>query len=417
MRNRTQPGRAIVAMHVLSALVCAFIAIPAVAANGEGLWMQVYSYDLPGEQAYYDDLTKAYAAEPGSPSVRITLEKWDHAHDQIAAWFESGTGPDLIVVPDIWLAEFADDIEPFESYVDPAMQNEFFDVLYQKGIYKGHLLGLVWATSTKALFYRTDLFEKAGLEPPKTWAEELGAAVALNDPPNVYGLGLPGAREYETDDNFFFYFWSAGGRFFDANGKCTLNSDAGVQALQFYCDLVNKYHVTQPEVTAWNRKQTRGLLEQGKLAMFATGPWGIEQMRKNAPRVPFAVVPLPILKEPVTQIITDHLVLAKYSPRKDEAARFVQFAYQDQYRLAFAKKGILPEKKAVAADAHFQDDPNWKVFVDVIPYGHTIPLMHWEEIGTAIREAMYQALTGRKTPKEALDNLATEVNKLVAAQK
>ncbi|MCL4694620.1 MAG: sugar ABC transporter substrate-binding protein [Candidatus Hydrogenedentes bacterium] len=392
------------------------IALTVHAASDE-LWMQVYSYDLPGEQAYYDDLTNAYAGESGSPMVRITLEKWDHAHDQIADWFSTGEGPDLIVVPDIWLAEFAEHIEPFESYVTPEMRDEFYEVLYNKGIYKDHLLGLVWATSTKALFYRTDLFEKAGLVPPKTWAEQLGAAVALNDPPHVHGLGIPGAREYETDDNFFCYFWSAGGRFFDDSGKCTLNSEAGVQALQFYCDLVNKYHVTQPEVTTWNRKQTRGLLEQGKLAMFATGPWGIEQMRKNAPGVPFAVVPLPILKEPVTQIITDHLVLAKYSPRKEEAARFVQFAYQDEHRLAFAKKGILPEKKAVAADAHFQDDPNWKVFVDVIPTGHTIPLMQWEEVGIAIREAMYQALSGRKTPQEALDELVEVVDKHVAAQK
>lgn len=417
MRMKTLQRWTVNRMFPVAVCVAAIVAAPAFAASGEGLWMQVYSYDLPGEQAYYDDLTKSYAAESGSPSVRITLEKWDHAHDQIADWLAAGEGPDLIVVPDIWLAEFAEHIESFEGYVTPQMRDEFFEVLYDKGIYTDHLLGLVWATSTKALFYRTDLFEKAGLEPPKTWAEQLGAAVALNDPPNVYGLGLPGAREYETDDNLFFYFWSAGGRFFDENGKCTLNSDAGVQALQFYCDLVNKYHVTQPEVTTWNRKQTRGLLEQGKLAMFATGPWGIEQMRKNAPGVPFAVVPLPILNEPVTQIITDHLVLAKYSTRKEDAARFVEFAYQDERRLAFAKKGILPEKKAVAQDAHFQDDPNWKVFVDVIPHGHSAPLMQWEEVGIAIREAMYQALSGRQTPKEALDELAKVVDEHVAAQK
>ena len=393
-----------------------FIAMPCTSVADE-IWMQAYSYDLPEEQAYYDDLAKAYAAEPGLPSVRITLEKWDHAHAQIADWFAAGKGPDLIVVPDIWLAEFAPHIEPFEPYVTPQMRDEFHEVLYNKGIYKDHLLGLVWATSTKALFYRTDLFEKAGLEPPQTWAEQLGAAVALNDPPNVHGLGLPGAREYETDDNFFFYFWSAGGRFFDESGKCTLNSPAGVQALQFYCDLVNKYHVTQPEVTTWNRKQTRGLLEKGKLAMFAEGPWVIEQMRKNAPGVPFAVVPLPVLKEPVTQIITDHLVMPHYSPRKDETARFVQFAYRDEHRLAFAKKGILPEKKAVGRDPHFQNDPNWRVFVDIIPSGQTIPLMQWEEVGIATREAMYQALTGRQTPKEALDTLAELVDKHVASQK
>jgi len=392
------------------------LCLAVVAMAQEPLWMQAYSYDVPGEAEYYEALAEAFENAPSGGPLRITLEGWDIAHDQIAAWFEQGEGPDLVVVPDIWLVEFADHIEPFDPYVDPRLKADFFDVLYSKGVYNGKLLGLVWATSTKALFYRTDLFRDAGLEPPRTWAEQLSAAVALNDPPNVYGLGLPGAREYETDDNLFFYFWSAGGRFFDEHGKCTINSEAGVKALQFYCDLVNKYHVTQSEVTTWNRKQTRRLFEAGRLAMFATGPWGVEQLRKNAPDIEFGVVPLPVDKEPVTQVITDHLVLAKHSPRKALAAKFVAFAYQDEHRLAFAKLGLLPEKTTVAADDHFQKDPCWKVFVDVIPYGRPIPLIEWEPVGIAIREAMYQALSGRKTPQEALDALAAEIDGITAGQ-
>jgi len=405
--------------RVFAAALIAAASLGFVNLAEQPLWIQVYSYDMPGEEAYYEDLGKAFDASLktiGSPPTRIALGKWDDAHAQIAAWLKAGKGPDLIVVPDIWLAEFAEHIEPFGKYVAPALKDDFYEVLYNKGIYKGTLLGLVWATSTKALFYRTDLFREAGLEPPETWNDQLRAAVALNDPPEVCGIGLPGAREYETDDNFFFYLWSAGGRFFDEAGRCAINSEAGVKALEFYCDLVNKHHVTQPEVTTWNRKQTRRLLEAGRLAMFATGPWGVEQMRKNAPDVAFGVVPLPVDKEPVTQIITDHLVLARYSPRKERAAQFVRFAYQDEHRLAFAKLGILPEKKTVASDDHFQKDPCWKVFVDVIPYGHTIPLIEWEQIGTAIREAMYQALSGRKTPKAALGDLAKQIDSIVAAQ-
>lgn len=380
------------------------------AAAQEPLQVQVYSYDLPGEEAYYEELAAGFAREHPGQQVDIAIGDWAVAHDNMERWCTRGEGPDLVVTPDIWLAEFAPHIEPFGGYVDEELKADFFEVLFNKGIYEGHLLGLVWATSSKALFYRTDLFEQAGLEPPKTWAEQLGAAVALNNPPHIHGLGLPGAREYETDDNLFFYFWSAGGRFFDENGKCVINSEAGVKALRFYCDLANKYHVTQPELTTYSRKQTRKLFEQGRLAMFATGPWGIEQFRKNAPGIEFGVVPLPVDKEPVTQIITDHLVLLDYSPRKELAARFVRYAFKDEHRLAFAKLGILPEKTTVARDGHFQDDPNWKVFVDVIPHGHSAPLIPWEDIGIAIREAMYQALSARMTPREALDEAAAKID-------
>lgn len=400
-------------MMLLAIGVCVGFAVQA----QDPLEVQVWSYDVPGEAAYFEGLAEAFTASDEGAPVEIQLDKWDKAHDTIAEWLAADAGPDLVVVPDIWLAEFAADLAPFGKYVPQDLKDDFFEVLYNKGLYAGHLLGLVWATSTKALFYRTDLFEQAGLDPPQTWEEQLGAAVALNNPPEVYGLGLPGAREYETDDNLFFYFWSAGGTFFDDHGKCALNSAAGVKALTFYCDLVNKYHVTQPEVTTYSRKETRRLLEAGRLAMFATGPWGVEQMRKNAPGVPFDVVPLPVDKKPVTQIITDHLVMPRYCARKELAARFVRFAYRDAHRLAYAKLGLLPEKTTVAADAYFQQDPKWKVFIDVIPHGHTIPLIEWEPIGDAIREAMHQALSGRKTPKAALDDLAAEIDALRAKSK
>ena len=221
---------------VLLSVVSLALLYAASAGAQETLWFQAYSYDVPGEEDYYIQLADAFAQIPGAPLVRITLDKWDHAHEQIAAWFAGGKGPDLIVIPDIWLAEFAPHIEPLDNLVPSGLRADFFEILYDKGIYHGNLLGLVWATSTKALFYRKDLFREASLDPPGTWADQLRAAVALNDPPNVYGIGLPGAREYETDDNFFFYFWAAGGRFFDDDGKCAINSEAGVTALTFYCD-------------------------------------------------------------------------------------------------------------------------------------------------------------------------------------
>lgn len=396
-------GKRAQACHILFCLA----ALPAFAQ----LRVQVYSYDVPGEREYFDTLAADFAASPGGAPVTIALDKWDEAHTWLAEWIEAGKGPDLVVTPDIWLAEFAKGIEPFA--LDDVIKQDFFPVLYEKGIYRGELLGPVWATSTKALFYRTDLFEKAGLEPPTNWQEQLAAAVALNDPPNVYGIGLPGSREYETDDNLFFYFWSAGGQFFDDSGKCALNSEAGVKSLQLYCDLVNRYHVTQPEVSTWSRKQCRRLFEEGRLAMFATGPWGVESLRKNAPDIAFGVVPLPKDREQVTQIITDHLVLLRSSTQKELATRFVNFAYQRKYRLAYAKLGLIPEMQSVAADPYFQNDPEWKVFIDVIPYGRTIPLITWEPIGNAIREAMYQALSGRKPVKQALDDLCAEVDRLV----
>src|SRR5215211_8557443 len=53
----------------------------------------------------------------------------------------------------------------------------------------GKLLAIPWTFDLRTLFYRTDLFEKAGIaQPPTNWQEFLDAAQKLNDPPDVYGF-------------------------------------------------------------------------------------------------------------------------------------------------------------------------------------------------------------------------------------
>ncbi len=411
---------------------CAFFWVIAevllMALSGAGaaveLEVAVWSYDVPGEKEFYETLKRDYeAAHPGpAPGgardgarnrVNIALDVWDHAHERIRGWVKTASGPDVAVLPDIWIVEFAKGIEPFEKYLKPGQEAEFFPVLFKKGFYRGRLVGPVWATSTKALFYRRDLFEKTRTKPPVSWDDQFLAAVKLNDPPAVYGLGLPGKPVAETEDNLYFYLWSAGGRFFRPDGRCAINGEPGLRSLQLYCDYVNKHHLTQPEVTSYSRKEARVLFEQGRLAMYAEGPWLIEIMRKKAPNIPFGVVPLPQDKEKVTQLITDHVVILSGSKQKDAAAQFIQFCYQDKYRLAFAKLGVIPEKISVAADDHFQKDPEWKVFVDVIPCGKVIPLINWEEIAVVQREMMVEALSARKEVRAALDDAARRIDAIV----
>jgi multiple sugar transport system substrate-binding protein len=383
------------------------------ASWAQELEVAVWSYDVPGEKEYYETLKRDYeAANPGA-HVNIVLDKWDDAHDRIRGWIKTASGPDAIVLPDIWIVEFFKGIEPFEKYLKPGQEAEFFPVLFKKGIHHGHLVGLLWATSTKALFYRKDLFDAARIKAPVTWDDQFVAAIKVSDPPKIYGLGLPGKPVAETEDNLYFYFWSAGGRFFGPDGRCAINSEAGFRSLQLYCNYVNKYHLTQPEVTSYSRKEARVLFEQGRLGMYAEGPWLIEIMRKTAPHVPFAVAPLPRDKEMVTQLITDHMVILRGSKQKEAAAGFIHFCYQDKYRLAFAKLGIIPEKIAVAKDDHFQKDPEWKAFVDVIPNGKVIPLINWEEIACVLRDMMVQTLSARKEVRTALDDAARQIDAIV----
>lgn len=55
--------------------------------------------------------------------------------------------------------------------------------------------------------------------------------------------------------------------------------------------------------------------------------------------------------------------------------------------------------------------------MDVIADGQTLPLVKWETVGIVIREVLYPAISGRKSPKEALDVLAIKIDQRVVKQR
>jgi ABC-type glycerol-3-phosphate transport system substrate-binding protein len=279
--------------------------------------------------------------------------------------------------------------------------------------FQGQVLGLIWAASTKALFYRTDLFDRAGIRPPSNWRELLVAAQKLSQPPDVYGLAVPGAPAADTADNFYFFLWSDGGQLFTPQGRPALNSPEAVESLTFFRDLVRRYRVTEPAVVRCDRPCAEDLFARGKAAMVETGPWLIRTISAQATPVPFSVVPLPRNKEAVTQLVTDHLVLLKSSRRESEALEFIKFAYQPSWRLRWARLGMVPELKVVENDKFFRDDPVWRVFISRLGQARWVPLMKWEPVDRAIRDTIGEVLGGQAEPREALESLSEEIQNLV----
>jgi len=374
----------------------------------------VWQYHLVGQQEYYRNLARAFEQENPGHRVVIELEDWNTAHDKIQHWLSAGGGPDLTIVPDVWLAEFSPWLDPYGDGLPADFLGGFNANMLDRSRLHGQILGLVWAASTKALFYRTDLFDRAGIRPPSNWQELLAAAQKLSNPPEVYGIAIPGAPALDTADNFYFFLWSNGGQLLAPNGSSSLNTPEAVESLTFLRDMVRKYQVTEPDSVKCDRPCAEDLFVRGKAAMVETGPWMIRTISAQAKPVPFAVVPLPRNKETITQLVTDHLVLLKSSRAKSEALQFIKFAYQPSWRLRWARLGMVPELTVVENDRVFMDDPVWRVFITELRYARWIPIVKWEPVDAAIRNTLGEVLAGRAEPAPALDSLSKELQVLLA---
>lgn len=368
-----------------------------------------WKYHLVGQEDYYRDLVQAFErAHPGNKIV-VELDDWTHAHSRILQWISSGEGPDLTIVPDVWLAEFAPGLDSYPDRLPAGFLDSFNPMVVERSRLHGQIQGLVWAASTKALFYRTDLFKRAGIPPPSNWLELRVAAQKLNRPPEICGVAIPGAPQLDTADNFYFFLWSNGGQLFSSEGRPLVNSPEAIESLTFLRDLVRKYRVTEPDTVQCDRPCAEELFAQGKAATVETGPWLIQTIAAQTHPVPFSVVPLPRQKATVTQLVTDHLVLLRSSQRKSEALRFMEFAYQPSWRLRWARMGMVPELKEVEKDKVFTDDPVWGVFISQLDHARWIPLMKWEPIDRAIRDTLQEVLAGRAEPADALNSLSRQL--------
>src|SRR5580698_1547048 len=135
----------------------------------DALHIVMWKYHLVGQEDYYRALADSYEkANPGHHVV-IYLEDWSRAHSELASWIAGRAGPDLTAVPDVWLVEFVSGLVPYPEQMPAAFLRDFNDVMLKRSRLNGRNLGLVWAASTKALFYRKDLFEQADLAPPTSW--------------------------------------------------------------------------------------------------------------------------------------------------------------------------------------------------------------------------------------------------------
>jgi multiple sugar transport system substrate-binding protein len=112
------------------------------------------------------------------------------------------------------------------------------------------------------VYYRRDLYEKAGLEVPSTHEELLENIRALDDPPDVYGYMLYNGQTFETFQ-LKTVMWTHGAYYFDSEDNLALDRPETIQAWNFYKEL-GRY--TPPGSMGQGDLESRELLKDGKVA-------------------------------------------------------------------------------------------------------------------------------------------------------
>lgn len=359
--------------------------------------------------------------EQANPEIDLRVEviDWNAGFQKLSTLIAAENAPDLANIATLWLPELAelDVVEPLDGYVSDEMRARFVPMTLHGAEYEGRLLGLPIAVSARALYCNSDLLAAAGKEPPKTWEELVDVATACSDPEKgIFGFGLQGAKT-EVDVYWYYFLWANGGEILnDERTKAIFNSPEGVEALQFCIDMLHKHKCTQPDPTAYDREDLQELFKGGRLAMMITGPWFWGMLEKDVPDLNYALAPIPAHKAQVTMAVTDNLIMFKSSKDKQAAWKFIEFFYDPQLRLEWAKTfGMLPELQEVADSDYITGSEQWSLFMSLLPTGRFVPLHpRWTTISEEVKLGIQEAQLQTKSPQQALDDAAARVDKVLA---
>ncbi len=187
----------------------------------------------------------------------------------------------------------------------------------------------------RAIYYRKDLLEAAGLTPPTNWDELQAAAIAMHDPANgIAGIGFPAGDFHITQHFYMGFMFQAGGSILNKDGALIFGTeakDANVQALTYLTDFATKHKVTPEGIAAWNTDDAHTAFVQGRLAMGMGTGRVIGQIMRENPDLFDKVGVLDTLQGPKAKLTAgffNPMFIWKFSPNVDAAKTFVRWFVQ-----------------------------------------------------------------------------------------
>jgi multiple sugar transport system substrate-binding protein len=362
-------------------------------------------------------LISQFNASHKNIEVKDVPQEWADIAKKMPLAIKAGKGPDVAVLHGDDLATYAaqklllksDDIVKNLGY----SAKDFPEGVFDKGNYNGAQYAVPWSVTPLGLYVNKDVAAKADLTEAPTdatgYEKDLAALKAAGVQGDwVDGYVFTGTFEFES------LIWQNGGDLYDKDvKKATFNSDAGVKALTWMTDLVKKGYSPADVAQDGNIKAL--------LASQTAYNWnGIWQTTNDAfSGLNWEAVPVPqIGSEKAVWSSSTHWVFpANKGQDKNKTAAAATFVkWMNDHSSGWADTGELPADNTVRnAPELVQKHPNMKAFIEELPYAH------YETVSPGINDAnafittaLNEALTGKKSPKDALDDAAKQADQVLA---
>lgn len=402
---------------------------------GEKLTAWVMQSFVEGVDAFQGSQMDEFTKLTGIP-VDVTYVNPDEASVRFNAALEApDTLPDLIQFDGIWFPLFQQagrlvDVSDVLANINKDAGG-LNPALVQGVTVDGKQYAIPWMADAMASYFRTDVFEKAGVKVPTTWQELLDACPKVNKPGEMYCWGLNIHGFGDSEENSRALIWSFGGAATDPTGKvATIDSPETIAALN-YIKTIAAQGSFPPDFATSDDSSNNQWYESGKVAFTinsgSVGAW----LSTNDPTMyanTAMTIPLANAKGD-RQISINPMTLAITSTSKypEQAKRLLEFMTSAQNSWDYIEATNYAHVSCFLGMAKMpvvQEDPHRKGLAETMIYSRYAswpgPLSSAATdvySNRVLSQMLENVMTGSMTPEQAAKDAQSKIVAILAKYK
>ncbi|MBA2445616.1 MAG: ABC transporter substrate-binding protein [Nocardioidaceae bacterium] len=383
--------------------------------GGEALTLAYWNGFTGGDGPAMQALVKEFQSAQKNITIKNNTVEWADFYQQLPAAVQASKGPDVGVMhlDQISTNAARSVIVPLDDLAESLglEEGDFAPSVWEPGIYDGKRYGIPLDVHSLAMYFNQDHFEKAGISAPPTDAVSLDEACAkLKESGIATPFWMPNL--WPAHLMFFSLLWQFGGGPYAEDGsEATFGSEAGVQALTWMREQVEKGY--SPDNV--NIDSQYVAFKNGENSITWDGIWQINDLEASG--LNYGVAPIPTVgDEPAVWANSHNFFLTSQASeeqdRADAAKTFI--GWMSEQSAAWSQAGMIPARNSAREESAYTDSVQFAL-KDQTEHLHFLPGVPGigDVTPQTVEIAVNEAVLGRKSPQEALSQAQDDANQLL----
>lgn len=346
----------------------------------------------------------------------------NQVEDLYTSSFLLGNSPyDVVYMDIVWTPKFAAAgwLRDLSDRLSAEEAQKYLEADIAGGMYQDKLYRLPFRSDAGMLYYRQDLLQEAGYEPPETFRELIEISQALQQQELTdWGYVWQG-KQYEGLAAMFVEILQGNGAFWvdPETLEVGLDRPEAIAAVEFLRETIAK-DISPPGVTTYAEEETRLLFQNGKAAFLRNWPYVYSLAADSAIAGKYSIKPMvhAVGQDSGATLGGWGLGISTSTKHPEAAWQVIEFlsseASQREFILA---TGFVPSRVALFNDPEIVAKYSYYPQLLEVVQSSALrpPIPQYAQASDILQRYLSAAITGKMTPEQAMKTAANETRNLL----